>query len=128
VRESALEDVVTLPGFVDDEAVDRTLATALCLVLPSQREGYGLVVVEAAAHGVPSVVVDGPDNAAAELIVPGENGFLASSSGPDDLAAAIVSVHEAGQRLRQATADWFARHAERLSLRASLERISAVYR
>ena len=30
---------------------------ALCMVLPSRREGYGLVVVEAAASGTPSVVV-----------------------------------------------------------------------
>ena len=41
---------------------------ALCLLLPSQREGYGLVVVEAAARGTPSVVVAGEDNAAVELI------------------------------------------------------------
>ena len=44
---------------------------ALCMVLPSRREGYGLVVVEAAARGTPSVVVRDPDNAATELVEDG---------------------------------------------------------
>ena len=48
---------------------------ALCLLLTSRREGYGLVVVEAASHGTPSVVVAGEDNAATELIEEGVNGI-----------------------------------------------------
>ena len=40
------------------------------MVLPSRREGYGLVVVEAAARGVPSVA--DPDNAATELVQEGD--------------------------------------------------------
>ena len=42
------------------------------MVPPSRREGYGLVVVEAAARGVPSVVVADPDNAATELVQEGD--------------------------------------------------------
>ena len=52
--------------------------TAACLALPSVREGYGLIVVEAAAHGCPAVVVDHPDNAAVELVVDGVNGIVAA--------------------------------------------------
>ena len=52
----------------------------MCLVLPSRREGYGLVVIEAAAHGTPSVVVADPDNAAVELVTEGVNGFIARVS------------------------------------------------
>ena len=42
------------------EEVDRALRHAVCMVLPSSREGYGMVVVEAAAAGTPSVVVAAP--------------------------------------------------------------------
>ena len=70
------------------------------MVLPSSREGYGLIVVEAASMGVPSVVVAGPDNAAVELIEPGQNGFVADSASPADLAAAVLAVHERGPELR----------------------------
>src|SRR5258705_5797306 len=44
------------PGFVSSEEVRHTFATASCHVLPSSREGYGLVVIEAAALRTPTVV------------------------------------------------------------------------
>jgi glycosyltransferase involved in cell wall biosynthesis len=127
VSELGLADAVAAPGFVPAERVEKALARALCLVLPSSREGYGLVVVEAAARGVPSVVVAGPDNAAVELVDEEENGFIAASAGKDDLAAAIVRVHEAGPVLRNSTAEWFQRNAHRLSLDGSLAAVLESY-
>jgi glycosyltransferase involved in cell wall biosynthesis len=121
VSELGLEGTVDVPGFVATETVSDLMSHALCLLLPSRREGYGLVVIEAAAHGTPSVVVDGPDNAAVELIEPGENGFVAASVSPEDLAAAILRVDEAGPELRRSTAAWFALNAHRLSLARSLD-------
>ena len=53
------------------------MARATCLLLPSTREGYGMVVIEAAAKGVPSVLVAAPDNASTEHITDGVNGFVA---------------------------------------------------
>ena len=127
IAEHGLGDVVEAPGFVPTEVVEETLARALCLVLPSAREGYGLVVVEAAAVGTPSIVVRGEDNAATELVEDGVNGFVAASAEPAELARAIVRVHAAGGELRASTAAWFAANAERLSLGASLQRVAASY-
>jgi glycosyltransferase involved in cell wall biosynthesis len=127
IAEEGLEGSVTAPGFVERERIERALGRALCLVLPSRREGYGLVVVEAAAQGVPSVVVDDPDNAAVELVQEGVNGAVARSADPDELADAIVRVYEAGPALRAATAEWFERNAERLSLGRSLEIVASAY-
>ncbi len=123
-----LQDVVSVHGFVDSDQVEQALRLALCMVLPSQREGYGMVVVEAAAAGTPSVVVAGPDNAAVELIEDGENGFVARSTAPGDLAEAIMKVREAGPALRERTAGWFDRNAQSLSLESSLETVLAAYR
>ena len=122
-----LGEIVSAPGFVDDQALDHALRQAICLVLPSRREGYGLVVVEAAAHGVPSVVAAGPDNAAVELVEEGVNGAIATSTEPGDLAAAIVRVHDLGAALRRSTTDWYDANAYRLSLEASLGEILRVY-
>ena len=120
-------DYVDAPGFVERERLDRALREALCMVLPSRREGYGLVVVEASARGVPSVVVRDPDNAATELVDEGENGFVAESASPEDLAAAIERVAEAGQELREWTAAWYRRNARRLSLDSSLDLVAESY-
>jgi glycosyltransferase involved in cell wall biosynthesis len=134
-REAVLREIaaggaaasITAPGFVAAEEVDRALAHALCMLLPSRREGYGMVVVEAAARGTPSIVVAAEDNAATELIEEGVNGFVAPSAEPEAIAAAIVRVHEAGIELRQSTASWFAENARRLSLESSLEHVLATY-
>jgi glycosyltransferase involved in cell wall biosynthesis len=127
VRSLGLAAAVEVPGFVEHERVDAALGRALCLVLPSRREGYGLVVVEACAAGTPSVVVAGADNAATELIEAGVNGFVAASASPEDLAAAILRVRDAGPGLRESTAAWYAEHARELSLADSLERVAAAY-
>jgi glycosyltransferase involved in cell wall biosynthesis len=125
--EYGLDEVLEVPGFVDPSDVERALRRALCMVLPSRREGYGMVVIEAAREATPSVVVAALDNAAVELVSEGENGFVAASASPDDLAAAIVRVHEAGAQLRRSTAAWFAANARGLSLDGSLERVLESY-
>jgi glycosyltransferase involved in cell wall biosynthesis len=122
-----LQDVVDAPGFAPAERVSEALARALCMVLPSRREGYGLIVVEASAAGVPSVVVRDPDNAAVELVEEGVNGFVATSADPEAIAAAILRVHEAGPALRESTSRWYASNAQRLSLRSSLGVVAEAY-
>lgn len=127
IAAAGLDGAVEAPGFVDPERVDAALRRALCLILPSSREGYGLVVVEAAARGTPSVVVRDEDNAAVELVDDGENGVVAASAAPDDLAAAILRVHAGGEALRERTRAWYARNRHRLSLESSLEAVAASY-
>jgi glycosyltransferase involved in cell wall biosynthesis len=127
IARHGLDGVVEAPGFVDGEVVERALARALCLALPSSREGYGLTVLEALSRGTPAVLVRDEDNAAAEFIVDGENGFVASSVSSDELARVIVLVRDAGGALRESTLAWFKRNAERLSLEHSLEVVIRSY-
>jgi glycosyltransferase involved in cell wall biosynthesis len=111
---------ISAPGFGESEQVDADMGRALCVLLPSEREGYGMVVVEASAHATPVVVVAAPDNAAVELVEDGINGVIASSADPEAIAEAIVRVHKAGMTMRESTARWFAQNAELLSLESSL--------
>ncbi len=122
-----LEDAVSVHGFVTAEELELAVAGALCMVLASRREGYGMIVVEASSLGTPSVVVAGADNAATELIEDGVNGVVAASAGAEDLAAAIARVAAGGQPLRESTAAWYAANAVRLSLESSVERVLESY-
>jgi glycosyltransferase involved in cell wall biosynthesis len=118
---------ISAPGFVGGDAVEADMRRALCVLLPSEREGYGMVVVEASAHATPSVVAAAPDNAAVELVADGVNGVIAPSASPEALAEAIVRVHEAGMAMRERTARWFAENAEVLSLESSLREVLESY-
>jgi glycosyltransferase involved in cell wall biosynthesis len=128
IREHGLDDAVEAPGFVEAAQVHEELRTALCLLFPSAREGYGIVVVEASAVGTPTVVVEGPDNAAAELVEDGANGVVARSAEPRELAGALVRVAAAGAAIRESTAAWFRRNRARLSLDTSIDAVVDVYR
>src|SRR5438093_6823346 len=127
IADLGLEGVVEAPGVVDAARIDDALGHALCLLVPSRREGYGLVVIEAAVHGTPSVLVAAEDNAAAELIRDGENGVLAASAEPGDLAQAVLRVHTAGEKLRASTAAWFDRNRRELSIDGSVDAVLEAY-
>ncbi|HWY89341.1 MAG TPA: glycosyltransferase, partial [Solirubrobacteraceae bacterium] len=127
IAEHNADSFISAPGFADGETVDADMRRALCVLLPSEREGYGMVVVEASAHATPSVVVSAPDNAAVELVADGVNGAIADSADPDAIAEAIVRVHEAGMGMRESTARWFAESSEWLSLESSLATVLAGY-
>jgi glycosyltransferase involved in cell wall biosynthesis len=122
------QDAIETPGFAPEETVEDTMARATCLLLPSTREGYGMVVIEAAAKGVPSVLVAAPDNASTEHITEGVNGFVAPDLSPQALADALVTAYENRLALRETTADWFAANAQELSVDASLRLVLEAYR
>jgi glycosyltransferase involved in cell wall biosynthesis len=127
IAEHGAQETITAPGFVDAGQLEASLRSALCMLLPSSREGYGMVVVEASAKAVPSVVVAAPDNAAVELVTEGVNGMIAPDADPETIAEAIVRVHDAGMAMRESTARWFAENAERLSLESSLRVVQESY-
>ena len=127
IASSGLDGAIRRPASSRADDARTPCGGRLCHLFPSRREGYGLVVVEAAAVGTPTIVVDGPRQRRRELVEDGENGFVAQSAEPHELAEAIVRVHEAGPALRESTADWFRRNRARLSLETSVEQCSRVY-
>ena len=122
-----LDSSFVLHGRRPEEEVAERIARSACLVTASEREGYGLVVVEAAAHGTPSVVVEGPENAATELVRDGVNGVVSPDASPESLARAMSRVIAAGPALRESTARWFAENAKTLTIGGSLELVVEGY-
>jgi glycosyltransferase involved in cell wall biosynthesis len=54
-RRLGIRDAVTFHGHVDDTAKHRVMQQAWVHVLPSRKEGWGLAVIEAAQHAVPTI-------------------------------------------------------------------------
>jgi glycosyltransferase involved in cell wall biosynthesis len=96
-----LEEDVKFTGFVEDIGdVYKLIKSSKVFVLPSTREGFGLVVLEANACGVPVVTINHEDNAARFLIEEGKNGFVCEFN-EDDVAAGILRALEKNGEMRQ---------------------------
>lgn len=85
-RRLSLTHRVSFESGLSRETILERLRGARLLTFPSSREGFGVVVLEANACGVPALVVRHPDNAALELVRDGVNGIIADLD-PTDLAA-----------------------------------------
>lgn len=70
-----IDDRVRFTGFVSDEHKHELLCGSWLSLAPSLKEGWGLTIVEAAAHGTPSVAF-GYAGGVADAIVDGETGVL----------------------------------------------------
>lgn len=126
-RELGLDGVVELPGKVAHDELMRRIASASCLLHPSEREGYGVVVVESVSVGTPAIVVRGGENAATELVEEGVNGFVVDSADPEVLADAIVRAVAGASELRASAFDWYRDHRDELSIESSLRQVEASY-
>lgn len=70
--------------------VEKYLAAMDAYILPSYREGFGMVVVEAEAMGVPVIVTDipGPTDA----MIPDETGLVVKKADVDSLVSAMEAL------------------------------------
>lgn len=68
VCDLGLQDNIKFFGFLDYINVIAMLKSSKVLVLPSTREGFGIIIIEAFACGVPVVTARSPRNAANELV------------------------------------------------------------
>lgn len=103
LEDPVLRDVVTMHGEVGRP--QDALRLIDLLVLPSEAEGFGLVLIEAMAAGIPVVATDVPG--IRDVVRHGETGLLVPPRRPAALAEAIRTVigdSALRRRLRQAAA------------------------
>jgi len=77
---SEYQSMVRLTGRIDQQAVVREMHAADVLVLPSVFEGFGLVIAEAMATGMP--VIASTHSAGPDIIREGRDGYVLA---PDDV-------------------------------------------
>jgi glycosyltransferase involved in cell wall biosynthesis len=111
-----VSDRTTFTGFVDESAKEDLLARSWLMLAPSVKEGWGLMVVEAAAHGVPSIAYRNAGGLA-ESIDDGKTGLLVE----DDLEALIETTRTllADHRHREALGEAARAHVARFSWRTA---------
>jgi glycosyltransferase involved in cell wall biosynthesis len=86
--ELGLGGVVTFHGFQPDRVRDTMLQRAWLTTSTSDAEGWGLSIMEAAAHGVPTAALDVPG--VRDSVVPGRTGWLVPKV--TDFGAALIGA------------------------------------
>lgn len=120
MRRLGLADAVVFTGSVSDEDLRLLFAQATCTIVPSSREGYGIVVAESVSVGTPVVVADNPENLSTTLVEPGVNGFVVEPS-VNGMAQGIVAAVAGGHTLRNSTVEWSAENSKTRSIDRSAE-------
>jgi glycosyltransferase involved in cell wall biosynthesis len=94
-----VDDMVDFHGFVDEKTKHRVYASSWVLALPSLKEGWGIVVMEAATHAVPAVAYR-EAGGVAESIQSGHTGVLVDGD-VTDFAMALGELLECSQKRAQ---------------------------
>ncbi len=107
VKKLGLEGVVVFCGFVSEKEKKQRMNRAHVLVLPSGREGWGLVVTEAAAVGTTSIGYPSPG--LTDSIKHNKTGLITAQKSPESLAKTIIDLQNAPlvrQTLQQNAHAW----------------------
>jgi phosphatidyl-myo-inositol dimannoside synthase len=81
---------IRFTGFLSEHEKRQLLLRSTVFVLPSAREGFGLVFLEAMRAGLPCVA--GRLDASGETVVDGETGFLVDPTSPESVAGALITL------------------------------------
>lgn len=129
IEQLGLTDRIELRGELDDAGLARAYAQADLFVLPSWYEGYGMVISEALANGLPIITTSGGALAytaapeASIRVTPGDSDVLGAAllqvlTEPERRQQLIAGAAQARRHLRSwpETAETFASAVERLLL------------
>lgn len=104
VKELGIEGRVSLLGFIPDDEVTAHYLMSDLFVMPSKKEGFGIVFIESMACGLP--VVAGNKDGSTEALRDGELGTLVDPDDPRAIASALQTLLQRnemrrGQELQQ---------------------------
>jgi phosphatidylinositol alpha-1,6-mannosyltransferase len=88
ITKNNLGQRVSLPGFIPEEELKDHYLLADVFILPSQKEGFGLVLIEAAACG--SRIISGNADGSPDAMLNGKLGTLVNPEDHDELYQAIL--------------------------------------
>ncbi len=103
VYDLKLENNIEFKGFLENyDDVISYMKLSKVFVLPSTREGFGIVALEANACGLPVVTVNHTRNAACDFITNGETGFICKLSEGDVAEKILIGL----DRNRRKEMEW----------------------
>jgi glycogen(starch) synthase len=126
VREHGLTDRIELTGWVDPARVQDSINQATALLVPSRREAFGLVALEAAQLGRP--VIAARVGGLVEVVADGKTGTLVPAERPEAWAAAMEALLSSRERTEAMGRAARERAGQEFGWAQYVERYEALYR
>lgn len=108
-----IKEKVHFLGFVDDQELEKAYHISDVFVMPSSKEGFGIVFLEAWQHKLP--VICGNQDASPEVVTNNVNGFTVNPDSMEELVDAIVKLLKDKTTARQMAEEGYNTIAKRYS-------------
>ena len=90
IKDLGVEDSVIFAGFIQDDELAEHFNLADLYIMPSEKEGFGIVFIEAMYYGTP--VIAGNMDGSVDALCKGELGLLVNPENQEEINTAIVKV------------------------------------
>jgi glycosyltransferase involved in cell wall biosynthesis len=90
IAKAGLEGQVTFAGFVPDEELAAHFNLADIYIMPSEKEGFGIVFIEAMYYNKP--VIAGNKDGSVDALLNGRLGLLVNPESLDEVTAAVTKM------------------------------------
>jgi len=125
-RKLNLEKNINFMDFMLKERVYRFMKSSKLFVLPSVLEGFGIIVIEANACGIPVITVKHKRNASADLIKNYNNGFVCNLS--ESSIAEKILILLKNSKLRENMSKKSIRNAENYDIKKAVIKLENIYK
>ena len=125
ILDRSAQSHIRLLGSVSGQAKEEALNSADCFVLPSYAEGLPMALLEAMAHGLPSITTR--VGGIPEVVRDGQEGFLIEPGDVESLADRMVCLAKDAQLRRKMGQAGRERIGDGYSLEAMVKRLDEVY-
>ncbi len=129
IRQLDLAAQITLLGKVSFAALQQQLQSADCLCLPSieRTEAFGVVLMEAAAYGLPAIVTDVPGSGMSWVVRHQQTGLVVKRNDAQSLAQAIEGLCTEPQQLGRYGSAALVRFEQHFQISAIAEQTQLLY-
>ncbi len=124
ISKKSMSGYVNLIENAPQDELEKCFARSFVLIHPSKREGYGLAMIEAAERGIPTLLIDYPENASVDLgITPG---FVSKTDQPHVLAQLMLNARDNQEILSCDLAKWSREVLPTMSASKSVDKLISV--
>ena len=92
INKLELQSTVIMPGYIKSEELEKCFAMCDLYIMPSSKEGFGIVFIEAMYYGLP--VIAGNADGSADALLNGKLGQLVKPDDVEEISKAITNVIE----------------------------------